>query len=473
MHKIKKALFLIFVSFSIPLFADFEQQSIEKLALTFRAFEEKGSDQIWPGFNPGETPAVFHFSNGHLYGFGLQGECPLWEKKLVKGQKVLFCPSHPANLTPLDPSFSIENQKAFIFSLDHENDHSDLPLFTFIHEHFHTHQFKYFKNIGGGRPIAADYQTADQLGLIELENRLLTQYLLTGTKDRLKDYVAVNQSRRMHMHPSSIAWEDNQQRMEGLADYVSVKTFAEFPVTSFSDPKMAILVMREKKTVGSPSLVEDAIKGRHYFVGAVIALALDEMGISWKDRIAEGNISLQKLLENSLGVPTNHLTSIMKQFNWNEIKVKIDLELQQQNQVKEQLLSEFDRQEGIRMSILMPKGPMATGGRHEKSCRIDDRHKILVKDISVSTTQDQTWQLSFKEIPFLIEDQKGNRFFKIDRNLILLIDGEKFDLRQILTRDQILPFTSLFFQNESCELQSNKSGKIIVQDGALTLVFNS
>lgn len=478
-----KCLISIFLCWSTLGCADFEQRSIETLALTFQSFEEKGADPIWPGFDLASSPAVFHFNNGHVYAFGLKGPLPLWEKRLMNRCPVWYCPSHPASLVPLDPTFRIENQEAFVFCLDHGNDASDLPLLTFVHERFHLHQFQYFQKGSAGRPLPSDYQTVDQLAWMELENRLLSHFLKTDDRkvkmEGLKDFIAVNQTRRMTMHPASVRWEDHQQMMEGLADYVSVKTFQTFSLIPSFKAEEALLEMRDKKTAGNRSLLLDGIKGRHYFIGAVLALALDDCGTKdWKKRIEAGTVSLLQLLEISMGSDENgrreRVARVKEQLDWAAIQQRIAKHIEKEKKEREQMISSFAKQEGVVINIGIPSGHMSAGGRHAKSCQLDQGRKVYVEDTSTAASEDQSWMLRFKGIPLVIEGLKGERQFKMAPDVILQVDGNLMVLKTVLEKasDKELPFSCIEFQTPFCELSSTRPGKLIGQGNSLSLEFD-
>lgn len=473
----------IFICCTAFIAADFEEHSIETLASTFQAFEERGGDAVWPRFKLSDLPTVFHFNNGHLYAFGLKGALPLWENRLIQQCPVLYCPAHSCCLAPLDSSFTIENQQAFVFCLDHMNDKSELPLLTFIHERFHLHQFHYFRKQGAGRAVASDYQTVEQFALMELENRLLVRYLKAeGRADKincLKDFIAVSQTRRLKMHPASVKWENHQQMMEGLADYVSVKTFQIFPSIATFHVEKVLLDMRHKKTARMSSLMQDGRKGRHYLVGAVLALALDECSVKdWKLKVEAGSASLLQLIESKFALDERErgvrLGNIKHRLDWNGIKRLISQKFEQERKEKDTLLAAFTSQEGITISMGLPSGHMSAGGRHEKSCHIGHGSTVIVNDVSTASSQDQTWELAFHGMPLIIENQKGERLFKIDPGVILTVDEKPEALRDLVQKHsgKKLPFSTLSLQDKVCVLSSTRPGKMMVQNNVVSFVFD-
>lgn len=476
------ALFIIILLFSFPCNSSaLEKRYMEIMVATAQSFEREGGDSIWPRFQPFSQPVVFHFNNGHVYAFGLNSRSPFWEKLAINQFPILFCRQYPKTLAPLHPSFPIENQRAFVFSMDHADDSSVLPLLTFIHERFHIHQFINFAKEKIAEGLDSDDQSIEQLALMELENLLLANYLKAeGTRDKkhlLKDYLAVSESRRNTLHPAALNWEDHQQKMEGLADYVSVKTFESFPIFQHFDAAQALLEMRNKKITGS--VRQDALKDRHYFIGAVLALALDECQIPyWKMRIENEKISLQSLLKPALFMDQFEIdartANVKSQYDWIAIQKSLSAALNLEKREGELVLAEFEKQEGVLVRMGLPRGRMSAGGTHEKSCPVGQGRKVMLKDASVARSLDESWKLTFNEIPILLENQKGARSFKLDPGVILDMDGKKLSIKDLLNnhREAEISFSAVSFQADDCSLESKRPGKIMIQNNALTFIFD-
>lgn len=458
---------------------ELEERYIETIALTFHGFAKEGSDAIWPRFHLTDRPAVFHFQNGHVYGFGLTSFSPVWEKRYIHQSFVLFSSEYQTTLPPLQPHFPFEGQRAFVMSLDQGARSPYLPLLTFVHERFHLFQFRAFPKEKVVEAEIADYQNVDLLSLIELEHRLLTSFLKTeekaGKLEYLKDFLAINQMRRQQLHPHTILWEDHQQKMEGLADYVSVKTFQVFPYIPNFKAEEFLLKMRGHKN-GDIVNTQDAWKGRHYFVGAALAWALDLCDVqNWKLRIEKENISLQALLESVLTMTeeerNERILRVQERLQLEEIRGQIELVMEKEKKEKEEVLQEFEGLDGIVIHMGTPSGRMSSGGRHEKSCQVD-RKKALMADTSVAATQDQLWTLRFYGIPLIFEEPNGDRMFKLHPRTRLQINGQEMSLHAILQGDQReLAFSSLSLKHEHCELESKRPGKLSVEEGMILFQF--
>lgn len=460
---------------------DLEERYIETMVLTFQGFARQGSEPIWPNFHLTDQPAIFHFQNGHVYALGLNSSASLWEKLMIQQFPVLFCSKYFGSLPPLQPAFPIERQRAFVISLDHGNDTGTpfLPLLTFIHERFHIYQFRTFYKEKVVEAEIADYQNADLLAFVELEHRILTSFLQVNEPEiklqYLKDYLAISHMRRQLIHPHSVKWEDHQQKMEGLADYVSVKAFQIFPYIPHFNAEEFLLKMRQKKN-GGVVTPQDAMKGRHYFVGAVLGWALDFCEVKdWKWRIEKENISLQIMLENILAMNEEEMKKrcliLQETLDWIGIRKQIEQKLESERKEKEKIIQVFTAQEGVVIRMGTPSGHMSSGGTHERIYQVD-RKKALVADTSIATSQDQAWTLRFHRIPLIFEEQNGDRMFKLHLHTPLQLNGKQMSLQEILEGYQReLDFISLSLKHEHCELESKRPGKICIEENYISFKF--
>jgi len=478
-----KYFFICIFILSTICFANDEQKLVDSLAQTFEAFENKGGYQIWPRFQFNTYPTVVHFNNGHAYSFGLEGDPMTWKKNRVHRYPYLCSIVPLSSLPPLHPSFPIGHQRAFVFSFDHVMGGGMFPLLTLIHERFHLHQFRYFQNRPVREPVESDYELCDMFALMELENRIISGYLETDDTERkleqLKDYVAVSQVRRLRLEPASVSWEDHQQKMEGLADYASIKTFQVFDVIPGFCAETTLLEMRDKKRGGHSVLLQDALKGRHYFIGAALALALDSYGPSdWKRKIEQG-YSLQSLLEEALplmeGEGLRRVEAVKLSMGWKTILRSIGKQIQREQQERAELLDSFDQQQGITVQVGTPPGHYCASGKHDKSCRINKGLNLFINDRSSAVSQDQDWKLAFDAIPVVLEDSSGGRLFKLDPNIILQIDGRSMALNEVLEKYAFegLSFTSISFRDSWTQLTSTKRGVLTVNDDFISIQFGS
>ncbi|WP_154017775.1 hypothetical protein [Candidatus Protochlamydia phocaeensis] len=459
-----------------------EKKQVEILALTFRAFHTSERERVWPGFQLSHLPTIVHFKNDHVYAFQFKGARELWSLQVIQRYPVLFCSHYPSSLSHLmlHPAFSIEGQRAFVFKMEDEGKRADLSLLTFIHERFHLHQFQYFADIKGIKEAYQDHRNEDNLVLMEIEHRVLVRFLMemepSRKEEALKDYLAVNATRQALLAPASRAWESHQQHMEGLADYVSLKAFQVFPFLPSFQAEEYVLRMREGKTTGLTAISQDAIKGRHYFVGAVLGMALDFCHVQdWKMAVQQGKASLQDLLAQALPLSSlevyARLSRLHEEEEWEDIRSGIHEKLEKEKREFEEVRQAFHQQEGIAVSVSLPKQRTSGGGSYQKMYHFDYL-KIALGETSCTTSQDQQWKLNFDAIPFLFEHKSGERIFKLKEDALFQIDGRAIALRDLLDQEQSLSFTSLFWKEEGSELACSLAGRLYAEEGRICVKFD-
>lgn len=462
----------LMVCFSIlvsSVYAD-EKEEMHLLARTMQAFQSRQSHEIWPHFNLQSLPTVVHYKNGHAYAFLFPGSPKNWKRLFIDQYPVLFSENQTSLLqVPLHPAYKVEGQKAFVFSMDQSPDFS---LLTFIHERFHLHQFRYFSQLHETRGEYLDHQNVTNLSMMELENKLLTRFLECREENQkriyLKSFLAVVAIRRPMLHAKSIEWEDHQQKMEGTADYVSLKTYQVFPFMMDFDAEKTLLKMRSKKI--SPSLYQDVVKGRNYFVGTVICLALDFCHVhGWKKQVANGTKSLHQLLAEALPLTVLEqemlLSEMVKEFDYDLIEAQIRDKLNEEKRQLGILQDSFKQQAGIAIRVGLPKQHTTSGGRFENSFHFADT-KISRKETSTAMSEDQRWTLNFDAIPMVFQDKQGVRLFKLE-DAVLEVDGVEIVLFEI----QQKTFSTITLKSPHCNLKASIPGKIYFSAGTLHIEF--
>lgn len=476
MFKCLAALLLIS---SVAFSEDQETRLIQTLATVFEEYEKPTSDEIWPGFTLNQTPSIFHFSNGHLYGFHLQTKDG-WETQQLGGKQVWFRSQDPWGVVKvmMHPSFSIDGQQAFIFGLNPKG-HATLPIFTFVHERFHLHQFKHFNRDEERTANYLDEWNEENQILVGVENWLLFQFLSHNDnsaerREDLKNFVAVNKTRVKKMAKSSITWEDLQQRMEGLADYVSLKTFVVHPIFEAYQPESMLLHMKDKKHGAEYSILNDTLKDRHYFVGATLGLALDFCGAKWKHEVEKGT-PLRIILEKTLQMQTRdfeeRFVKLKASPEYAKIKSEVEAALAVERKEKDRLRTAFKGTKGICVTLNNPHQPTSGGGQRHKARYLGDGEVICIRDTSYSSSQDSLWRLKFNAIPYIFEGKKGGRTFKLEPELTINLNGKECQIAELLDQVDPVLFSSLSWKGQHCEFSTELPGRLYAQDGGLVIQF--
>ena len=449
-----------------------EASDIKILSNTFQSYNSPISEKVWPGFRLNEMPTVIHFKNGHAYAFHLSHFSHLWKQEFIEGYPVAFSKNQEAlTKIPLHPHYNIEGTPCFIYSMNHGGG-ADFSLFTFVHERFHIHQFRFFENLNeANQSYYADHHQLDNLAMMELELRLLTQYLLSSEVEKelyLKQFCAVNETRRSRLKVPSVRWEDHQQRMEGMADYVSLKTFQVFDHLENFNVEAKLLEMRARKK--SSSLYQDITRGRHYFVGAVIGFALDFCHIhEWKKSVSQGTKSLAQLLMEAYPMTTYekqiYLAKAIDEFDYRSIKETLREKILEEKKALGDLKETFAEQEGVVVSVSRPHQHSTSGGRYKKSYHFE-KTKVFIEEISTAMSLDQQWKLSFDSVPLIFEDNQGNRTFKMEAESQFILNERVMALSDI---KRPIHFSSLSFKSQHSELKTTQPGVIYPANNGLKI----
>ena len=424
------------------------------------SFWHANNDAVWPGLRLDDAPTVLSFESGRLYGIGVDPSSP-WKKLTIGNSELLETEQDKWGIlkVKLHPGFEMDGQSVFVFQMTHDPSSPQI----FVHERFHRYQFEHFKPVQMVGKGYEDHLNAENLSLLRLEDQLLIEFLQTtdyGTRlELLKDFCAVTAARKQQISLASLAWEDNQQKMEGLADYVAAKMF--------TGERSVLRAFTGRDS--EEDFIDYAVKWRHYSVGATLAFALDFLAVEhWKVQI-EGGANLRALLENALPLPAEEMADRLQ-----AVKMHSGYELllqRTQDKVQEfqdnlkALVDQYDNQEGALIRLGNPRGlGISGGGSSEKLYYLADGTTMSIVDRSFSSTVDSAWKLATKQIPFLIQRQ-GFREFKVEKELRINLNNRYVTLEELLNKPGEYPFDTLAWEGRSLNFSSERHNGVIISDG--------
>lgn len=460
-----------------------EMQSIKKVGQILDNLRGD-TEMVWPEYEFAKSPLVITFDNGHLYGFNVKNEKHLWDELKVDQRTVLYSDvDHWGALSAnMHPAFPIGDQKAYVFRLDLMKKNPVTPFLVLVHERFHQFQFGHFKlpNNGNFGPYE-DQMNLENIALMQLEERILLDFLKAPDaekKDILKDFVAVNTTRRHQISPSSQAWEYDQERMEGLADYVSIKFFDDESILPEfrGQPHLMMLL---NGYIRDENFAERAIKWRHYGIGATLGYALDYLQAPhWKQRVEKEALSQVEILERILKLSQNdintRLTRIKEAYGYTEIRNNAEISMNKYGDKIDHAMNTYDEMDGVEVFLTRPPGQaVAGGGRSQGNYQLPDGSMMAVNDTSSSATEDHQWKIDFKGIPVMF--QRGDaRLFKIEKEIAIYLDGRYLRLQDLLKTGFNQTFNSIKLEGAMAQFASEShSGRLeITKDGKMAILFD-
>jgi len=400
---------------------------------------------VWPGLSLKECPTILITGEG-VYAFQFKGLPPGPRASGFERMK-------------MSPHFNWNGEDAFLFNLAPLDPRDALHIF--VHERFHRYQSDHFKKF---EPPVGDYcDTQDPANLIlsQLEEKLLVQFLRTGSTEILKDYVALHQERVRLLDPSSIEWENFQQRTEGLADYVANQTFG--------DNNWVLDRMEEQ--VKERNIMERLVKWRHYTVGATLGIALDTLQVKgWKERVEQGT-SLEDELEAALPISDANarVARLKNQFRFEQLRTQCVKELSDYENDIAALFDKHMKNAGITVKLQLPsQGGVSGGGRSRKILTLMNGHILTTEDTSNSESADQKWSFQTQSLPLIIQNKKGEREFKLESTIRLHVDGQSQSMAGLHDRS----FHTLSWTGTTTTFTTSLPGHLQFQNDTLSIQFD-
>lgn len=484
--------FLLILIIKMSLFSQ-EQNNYEseretrEIALVTRIIKNSSTaemNKVWPGYNLRSSPVIITFGNGHIYAFNLKSQSPHWKRTTHEGIEILYTGKDKWGVTsaPMLFNFEIEGQEAFVYRLDMMTKPAFMPFFVMVHERFHVYQMEHFAS--EHRNAESEYpesSNVDNLAMMQLEELILLDFLKaleSSSHDdiikSLKTFISVHKKRVRLLSPISQQWEDRQQMVEGLADYVAAKNLDTFGYFGEKMGQKHLLFVMKRYT-SDDDITERALKWRHYGVGSSIGYALDYLNASgWKKQV-EKDISLQSILEKQLAVNPQEADVLFQQasqqYNLSNLKMEVEKKINAYNNMLNNHMEEFQKQAGIILNVQSPPDTGLSAGGHSKGVySLADGSMLSVLDTSKTSSTDGFWNLELRSISHLFQTNDGFRRFKVSSdNLEIVIDGQPHSLRQINQKT----FRSLSIKGNSCHFKSTQNvGKITMRNNELTISFH-
>jgi hypothetical protein len=454
-------LFFLFSSFSL-----FSNPDVIKDYLSLENVLNDNQDKIWKGYTFAQQPTVLVLPEGTLIAIHLDSANSLW--KSTEDHIQISSEDHwNVSKIHMQADFPIDGKNAFLFRLSSSELEKGLRIL--VHEKFHVYQRNQFKNLKTVTPYLKDYDNIENLSLAFLENLMLMDYLKSNrtSMDSLKNFLAVYTARQKLLSTKSIEWENEQQKIEGLAEYVSYRALELYKGL----PKQEILIslLQDPK---HPLNKDYTVHRRHYGVGAVMAMALDHLQVKeWKQKIENDESTLISLLQSSIPVEDadERLKVIKLRYQYDSLYETLQEVSTQFKNYIDSLLHEYNNAKGIVVIIHPPTNKCMGGGTNMGMLLVKDNTRLILNDTSTTTTNDNDWSLSLKQMPFHFQHHDGAHEIKESHDLEITIDGQNVLLGSVKDKT---PFQALQWSSDKSTFSSRQySGVISVQDGNITITY--
>lgn len=478
--KLKSILLVLLISFnsvfSIQLDQK-EQEILSKVGAILRSSHTEKQNEVWPDYDLTESPVVITFNNGHIFVFNLDSKNPQWEKFTLNGVDILFSAQDLWGLTrsAFQPQFPLEGQKAYVFNLENATgSQATKSLQVLVHERFHRYEFEYFQLNFRGKPYS-DHLNGENLALGKLEEQILADFMKDLGKpelqvEHLRNFIAVNSVRRSLIDPSSVEWEDHQQIMEGLADYVSYKMMDVFNIVPSFEGHQELKNLLDKEAANT-DYSDHAIKWRHYSLGSSLGYILDFLKIpEWKIQVECGEKTLMQMIQEVITLSPEEIQQRFENsaitYHWDLTYATVLLSVNKFEEEVAEHIKNYHQMEGVIVEIGRPKAGLSGSGSNFHLFYLADGSTLSLQDTLASSSEDNLWHLTLDHEPYVFKKGAGVVEYKLENETEIIVDNQKFTLKELLQQKSQKPFTHIEIKGKRSHFVSDK------HEGLLTVNSN-
>lgn len=422
----------------------------EKILNEASAIFNRTWDQVWPELNYQADPTIIVLPP-YIAAYNLPCKHAAWEKK--EGYSITQEDPWGLKKEQMNPQFQIEGKLAFVFQVK-VNPYQH-PLFALVHEKFHSFQFDHFKQ-GALLKGYPDLFNLDNLALMQIEDKILADWNRTQDPQLIQDWALLNSYRSLFLQKDSLNWEDTQEKMEGLADYVAQGVL----------PKSAPPNILLSPQAPPSAYVEHAMKWRYYGVGSTLGHMLDSLKVNgWKKRVAEGTSTLREEIDHAVLLDPSLYSVILERYQYEDVKKRIAISIDSYRSKLDQIASAYAKEQGITIQLESPP-KTASGGDSQGIFFTHDGTIVTVSDRSQTISDDSTWQMNTNLLPAIYMKNRIKEF-KEDENLVVYIDGQPLLVKELLSANKGVIFHSINWKGKYTEFKSTRHGELVTSNGVL------
>ena len=333
-------------------------------------------NKLWPGYSPLFKPLALH-----IKGVGSYLIIQSTDSKTAKEvpYRVVFIRNKPADTVVSDFSANfISPEAGNVFLYNYSGRSVSEAEMIIAHEMFHLFQQGEFKGassvpvqVPAHKGILARYlddlrsisdwweqlrfaknpdvkqsPSIRDTALAYVEDRLLSQALLDRKNYRAltAEFVRMRDYRRARLPIEVLEQEIKQERLEGTAEYVGWKSLADNYTPMLAENYQAGMLL-------SPQPLANQDR-RYYSPGAAQGFLLDRLGVTWKQRVQNGEDVFQIMRENF--VPDTHTRTVkilLKDFYSDWVKAALEAQAVELSEKKTLALEQLKKYAGWKLVL--------------------------------------------------------------------------------------------------------------------------
>lgn len=425
-----------------------------RVPLMIAADAANAKDPVWPGYAVLGQPLLVYEADQRSYLIGHPNPPPGYNISQTSPKTVY---EKAGAIPDLQFTFQFHRQVNGVdtFAYRHETgSNAESDVHTIVHERFHVHQEDAFKRVH--KPRRTSEVDAEDLTLAGLEQALLKDAInasdpLTAS-DYARQYLAVR-AERYRLHPDCKGQEDDEERFEGMAEYVETGLLERQGLLLKRGPVVEYSI----KLARFPE-IDDMDKGRYYGTGAAQGLLLDRAGPKdWKQRVQGGTgphdvLALTYPIKGTEAALLAKAKSRSDYAALSQLGTKKAAEFQQQ---KAQAIAEYAAQKGREWTIEVPWTQETQFGHSSGKPEFEvGKNERLMPHMRTVDVRSDGFALHAEERPAVIG--AGVRLYAA-MSAVVMLDGKPF-----VWADGTYPFKSLTVSELGFELSITKPGTLTV-----------
>jgi hypothetical protein len=344
----KTTILLIFFSiFSVSVLLGADAESIAYSII--KAETDYKTANLWPGFSPGEFPAVI-YDGTNTYLFSHPNPPP--EFTLIGNERDVWL--YEGSHTSVRANSIIKLNDIITASVflekDQERSIKDLAA-VLIHEKFHAFQIANHKDWFANEAYYFTYPSEDKgiLILRRMETEALVRAVSAETKENSECWVVemlkIRKGRFSKMGKEYVEYERKTELFEGTAHYIEYKVAGKKPFDGLPHDGYA----------------PEKFRNRAYTTGRLIAALLDRFDPAWKNKMEKDRY---KYLDDALAayVKEPEIACTLSSGEIKEISEKADMDIQRLLSKKKDILKKFLDKAGSEIVVIADDNPLGPAG---------------------------------------------------------------------------------------------------------------
>ena len=225
--------------------------------------------------------------------------------------------------------------------------------------------------------------------------------------------------------------------------------------------------------VNNKERVMNSLKWRHYQIGAILGIALDDLGNhTWKRSVQSGK-SVREVTQNTLNLSSKEVSArvldLKKKHNFSKLKRTSRQDILDYQKLIDNSFNDFNSSVGVKTTFISHESGCTSGGTSHDSFYLANG-QMLDKNYTGQKVCPGV-QVDFNGIPYL-HSADVKTIFKISKDSQISLDLVKFHLKD-LPLDQEIPFGDLSLNDNHVKIKAHSTKGMLLyslKDG-LTLNF--